>query len=250
MSAGVPAVAEATGNAYRHRAVASTGWPLIRGLRRLRPDPLKRLHLDTTPATPGTDLVPVARTSLPEADAAQRSAVGLSLRAVASRAAAPIPDMWSPALNAAARSRSADLPDALDRAVARTDLGMSRAPFWWRGVGMLQWLLTVAAAGGLLWLIGGYAIRVLGLPALNYPKVGQVPLPTLLLLGGLLLGALLALLLKPIVNWGAQRARRRAEQRLRAAIMEVAREYVVAPVREVLNAYAQAREALSAVRSE
>jgi GTP-binding protein EngB required for normal cell division len=250
MSAGVPAVAEATGNAYRHRAVASTGWPLIRGLRRLRPDPLKRLHLDTTPATPGTDLVPVARTSLPEADAAQRSAVGLSLRAVASRAAAPIPDMWSPALNAAARSRSADLPDALDRAVARTDLGISRAPFWWRGVGMLQWLLTVAAAGGLLWLIGGYAIRVLGLPALNYPKVGQVPLPTLLLLGGLLLGALLALLLKPIVNWGAQRARRRAEQRLRAAIMEVAREYVVAPVREVLNAYAQAREALSAVRSE
>jgi hypothetical protein len=158
--------------------------------------------------------------------------------------------VWAPALNAAARSRSADLPDALDRAVARTNLGMSRAPVWWRGVGMLQWLLTIAAVGGLLWLIGGYAIRVLGLPALNYPKVGAVPLPTLLLLGGLLLGALLALLLKPIVNWGAQRARRRAEHRLRAAVMEVAREYVVAPVREVLNAYAQAREALSAVRSE
>jgi len=29
----------------------------------------------------------------------------------------------------------------------------------------------------------------------------------------------------------------------------VAREYVVAPVREVLNTYAQAREALTAVRS-
>jgi GTP-binding protein EngB required for normal cell division len=249
-SAGVPAVAEATGNAYRHRAVASTGWPPIRGLHRLRPDPLKRLHLDTKAATPSTDLVPVARTSVPEADAAQRSAVGLSLRAVASRAAAPIPDVWAPALNSAARSRSADLPDALDRAVARTNLGMSRQPFWWRGVGLLQWLLTIAAVGGLLWLIGGYAIRVLGLPALNYPKVGDVPLPTLLLLGGLLLGALLTLLLKPIVNWGARRARRRAEQRLRAAITEVAREYVVAPVREVLNAYAQAREALSAVRSE
>jgi hypothetical protein len=249
-SAGVPAVAEATGNAYRHRAVASTGWPLIRGLRRLRPDPLKRLHLDTAPATPSTDLVPVARTSVPEADAAQRSAVGLSLRAVAGRAAAPIPALWAPALNAAARSRSADLPDALDRAIARTNLGMSRKPFWWRGVGLLQWLLTIAWVGGLLWLIGGYAIRVLGLPALSYPKVGDVPLPTLLLLGGLLLSALLALLLQPIVNWGARRARRRAEQRLRAAITEVAREYVVAPVREVLNAYAQAREALSAVRSE
>jgi GTP-binding protein EngB required for normal cell division len=249
-SAGVPAVAEATGNAYRHRAVASTGWPLVRGLRKLRPDPLKRLHLDTAPADPSTDLVPVPRTSLPEADAAQQSAVGLSLRAVAARAAAPLPEVWAPALNTAARSRAADLPDALDRAVARTDLGMSRKPFWWRAVGLMQWLFTIAAVGGLVWLIIGYAIRVLGLPALNNPKVGDVPLPTLLLLGGLLMGAVFALLLRPIVNWGARRAHGRAEQRLKAAITEVAREYVVAPVREVLNAYAQAREALTAVRSE
>jgi hypothetical protein len=71
-----------------------------------------------------------------------------------------------------------------------------------------------------------------------------------LLLGGVALGIVLWLVLKPIVNWGARRAQRRAEQRLRASITEVAREYVVAPVREVLNAYAQAREALAAVRSE
>ena len=247
VSAGVPAVAAATANAYRHRAIASTWWPLVRGLRKLRPDPLKRLHLDTTPAT---DPTPVPRTSLPEADAAQKSAVGLSVRAVATRAAAPLPEVWAPALNAAARSRAADLPDALDRAVARTNLGMSRQPFWWRAVGLLQWLFTLAAVWGLVWLIVGYAVRALGLPALNYPQVGDVPLPTMLLLGGLLLGLLFALLLKPIVNWGARRAGKRAEQRLRAAITEVAREYVVAPVREVLNAYAQAREALSAVRSE
>ena len=249
VSAGVPAVAAATANAYRHRAIASTGWPLVRGLRKLRPDPLKRLHLDTTPATDPTP-APVPRTSLPEADAAQKSAVGLSVRAVATRAAAPLPEVWAPALNAAARSRAADLPDALDRAVARTNLGMSRQPFWWRAVGLLQWLFTLAAVWGLVWLIVGYAVRALGLPALNYPQVGDVPLPTMLLLGGLLLGLLFALLLKPIVNWGARRAGKRAEQRLRAAITEVAREYVVAPVREVLNAYAQAREALSAVRSE
>jgi GTP-binding protein EngB required for normal cell division len=252
-SAGVPAVAEATGNAYRHRAIASTGWPLVRGLRRLRPDPLKRLHLDTEAASgesPGADLVPVSHTSLPEADAAQKSAVGLTVRAVATRAAAPIPDVWAPALSTAARSRAADLPDALDRAVAKTNLGMSRKPFWWHMVGLLQWLFTLAALGGLLWLAGGYVVRALGLPALHYPKVGAVPLPTLLLLGGLLLGALLALLIKPVVNWAARRARRRAEQRLRAAVTEVAREYVVAPVREVLNAYAQAREAFTAVRAE
>jgi hypothetical protein len=249
-SAGVPAVAAATASAYRHRAIASTGWPLIRGVRRLRPDPLKRLHLSTEKPQPSTDLVPVPRTSLPEADAAQKSTVGLSVRAVAARAAAPIPEVWAPALNAASRSRLGDLPDALDRAVAKTDLGMSRKPFWWTAVGLLQWLLTIAAIAGLGWLVAGYAVRIIGLPAFDNPQIGQVPLPTLLLLGGLILGALLAVLLRPIVNLGARRAKRRAEQRLRVSVTEVAREYVVAPVREVLNGYAQAREALTVVRSE
>jgi GTP-binding protein EngB required for normal cell division len=248
-SAGVPAVAAATANAYRHRAAASTGWPVLRGLRRFRPDPLRRLHLTETVTTP-TEIEVVPRTSLPEADAAQKSAVGLTVRAVAARASAPLPEVWSAPLNAAARSRTGDLPDALDRAVATTDLGMDRRPLWWRAVGLLQWALVLAAVAGLGWLLVGYGLRALGLPPVEYPKVGEVPLPTLLLLGGLILGVLLWLLLKPIVNWGARRARRRAEQRLRAAVMAVAREYVVAPVREVLNAYAQAREALTAVRSE
>jgi hypothetical protein len=251
-SAGVPGVAAATGNAYRHRAVASTGWPLVRGLRKLRPDPLQRLHLARAaePFPASGEPTPVAATSLPEADAAQKAAVGLSVRAVATRAAAPIPEVWAPALTNAARSRLADLPDALDRAVAGTDLGMSRTPLWWRVVGGVQWLCTIAALVGLGWLIGGYAIRAIGLPALNNPKVGDVPWPTMLLLGGLLLGLLVALLIRPVVNLGARRARLRAEQRLRGAVTEVAREHVVAPVREVLNAYAQAREALTAVRSE
>jgi GTP-binding protein EngB required for normal cell division len=251
-SAGVPAVADATGNAYRHRAVASTGWPIVRGLRRLRPDPLRRLHLNAEAASSSDSVSTevVSRTSLPEADAAQKSAVGLSVRAVAARAAAPLPAVWAPALNAAARSRTADLPDALDRAIAKTDLGMNRKPLWWRAVGILQWILLLGAVAGLGWLVVGYLLRALGLPRLDYPMVGDVPMPTLLLLGGLLLGFVLWLLLKPIVNWGARRARRRAEQRLKASVTEVAREYVVAPVREVLNAYAQAREALTAVRSE
>ncbi|MBM2616776.1 50S ribosome-binding GTPase [Actinoplanes sp. LDG1-06] len=257
VSAGVGAVADATAAAYRHRAAAATGWPLTRGLRRLRPDPLRRLHLtesaeekpagDAEPRVPSTELVP--RTSLPEADAAQRSAVSLAVRSVSSRAAAPLPEVWKPALTNAARSRAADLSDALDRAIGTTDLGMAKAPLWWRAVGALHWLFLTCAVFGLGWLIFGYVLRLLGLPEMDDPKIGVVPLPTVLLLGGLLLGVLLWLVLRPAVQWGARRARRRAEQRLRASVTEVGREYVVAPVREVLNAYAQAREALTAVRS-
>jgi energy-coupling factor transporter ATP-binding protein EcfA2 len=252
-SAGVPAVVQATGRAYRHRAIGTTGWPVARGLRKLRPDPLRRLHLDR-PAVGSADsdgtAATVPATSVPEPDAAQRSAVGLSVRAVADRAAAPLPDVWAPAVATAARSRLDDLPDALDRTIATTDLGVNRKPVWWRVVGLIQWLCTLAALAGLGWLVGGYALRALGLPPPDYPRVGVVPLPTLLLLGGLLLGLLIALLARPLVRLGARRARRRADARLRAAVTEVAREYVVAPVREVLHAYAQAREALTAARSE
>lgn len=116
--------------------------------------------------------------------------------------------------------------------------------------GGLQWVLLAAAAAGLLWLVLGYALTALGLPEIGDPEVGSVPLATLLLLGGLGLGLLLWLLLKPLVEAGGRRARRRAEQKLRAAVTDVGRGYVVAPVREVLNAYAQAREALGMVRTE
>ncbi|MFF0152342.1 GTPase [Micromonospora sp. NPDC005203] len=244
-AAGVPAVTAAVEQAYRHRAGAATGWPVVRGWRRLRPDPLRRLHLPGPTGgrdDPAESLV--AATSVPEPSAAQRSALSLAIRAVADRAAADLPAAWPGAVTSAARSRLGDLPDALDRTIAGTDLGLDRRPLWWRAVGGVQWLVTLAAVVGLGWLALGYALRALGLPALDNPTVGQVPLPTLLLLGGLLAGLLVAALTRPVVRWAARRARARAEQRLTAKVALVGEEYVLAPVRTVLDSYAQARDAL------
>ncbi|MEU9505686.1 GTPase [Micromonospora sp. NPDC048170] len=245
-AAGVPAVTEAVEQAYRHRGGTATGWPLVRGWRRLRPDPLRRLHLPGPAAgrdEPAASLV--AATSVPDPTAAQRSALGLAIRSVADQVGAELPAAWPAAVTAAARSRLGDLPDALDRAVARTDLGMDRRPFWWRLVGGLQWLVTLAALAGLGWLALGYALRVLGLPALEHPMVGEVPLPTLLLLGGLLAGLLVAALTRPVVRWAARQARRRAERRLTAAVADIGEEYVLTPVRAVLASYADAHAALT-----
>jgi hypothetical protein len=244
--AGVPAVAEATQQAYRHRAGSVTGWPVVKGWRKLRPDPLRRLHLPGPGETAAVAEGPAPVTSVPDPTAAQRSALGLAVRAVSDRAAEGLPAPWRSAVAEASRSRLGDLPDALDRAVAGTDLGLGRTPIWWRLVGLLQWLVTLAALGGLVWLVTGYVIRALGLPRLEYPMVGEVPLPTLLLLGGIVAGLVLALLVKPIIAFGARRARRRAEARLRAAVGAVGREQVIAPVRSVLKAYADARDALAA----
>ncbi|MFI7430261.1 GTPase [Micromonospora sp. NPDC049836] len=242
-AAGVPTVAGAVEAAYRHRAAGSTGWPLVRGWRRLRPDPLRRLHLPGgAPDAPAESLV--AATSVPDPTAAQRSALNLAIRAVADRSAADLPAPWPATVTGAARSRLADLPDALDHAVAATDLGLTGRPLWWRLVGGLQWLVTLAAVAGLGWLVLGYALRALGLPALDYPRLGTVPWPTVLLLGGLLAGLLVAAFSRPVIRLAARRARQRAERRLLTSVGSVGERYVLNPVWAVLARYGQAREAL------
>ena len=133
-AAGITAVGAAVQRAAVHRAVASTGFPFTRWLRRVRPDPLRRLHLDRSRAALTTgpddaDLAPASpRTSLPATGAVERSRVDLALRRLADDAAAGLPDPWPGALRGAARSRDGDLADALDRAVATTDLGLTRKP--------------------------------------------------------------------------------------------------------------------------
>jgi|SoiMethySBSTD1v2_1073268.scaffolds.fasta_scaffold00121_2 energy-coupling factor transporter ATP-binding protein EcfA2 len=266
-AAGVPAVVEATEQAYRHRASKLTGWPLVQWMRRMRPDPLRRLHIEGGSDQPARAAVsgvlprrrratievvaPTPATSLPGSTAAEKAAVALAGRSIAERAAAggtvsQLPDPWPAALAAAARSRLDDVPDALDVAIARTDLGLAEQKLWWRVVGGLQWFGALVALAGLVWLGVRFAMSVLGLPDLPTPKVGILLLPTALLFGGLLFGVLLAIVVRPFLRLGAKRARRSADRKLRNAVSNVAMEMIVTPVRETLRRYAEARDALAA----
>jgi GTP-binding protein EngB required for normal cell division len=252
-AAGVPAVGAAVQRAAVHRAVAATGSPYTRWLRRLRPDPLSRLHLDRARTRTGGAHAddadaPVARTSLPLPSAVEHSRVDRALRTVADSAADGLPDPWPQAVRSAARSREEDLPDALDRAVATTDLGLDRRPLWWRAVGLLQALLAVLALAGGLWLAGLYLLDVLRLPQPDTPDIGELPLPTAMLLGGLLAGLLLALLARLPARIGARRRRAAVEGRLGEAVEAVADELVVAPVTAELRAYGELREAAGRLR--
>ena len=76
------------------------------------------------------------------------------------------------------------------------------------------------------------------------PRVEGFPLPTLLLGAGLLAGLLLALLSGPFVRASARRRGRRAERRLHAAVEEVAREQVLAPLELEVAAHARFRSAV------
>jgi len=266
-AAGVPTVVEATEQAYKHRAGAVTGWPLLQWVQRMRPDPLRRLHVQGGPGRPARPptigllprrrraspelMAPTPATSLPGSTAAERAAVALAGRSIAERAAAGsqanrLPDPWPDAMLAAARSRLDDVPDTLDVAIARTDLGLAEQKLWWRVVGGLQWAAALVALTGLVWLAVRFVMSVLGLPDLPTPKAGILLVPTALLFGGLLFGLLLSIVVRPFVHFGAKRARRSADRKLRNAVSNIAMEMIVAPVRETLRSYANARDALAA----
>ncbi|GGO29526.1 YfjP family GTPase [Microbispora bryophytorum] len=228
-AAGVPAAVEAVAKSHRHRSIAATGWPVTRWLRRLRPDPLRRLHLAKG-----------ARSSLPAATAVQVSAVDTALRDVGAAASASVPEPWATAVRHAARSRSGELTDALDRTVAAaTSGGVSKAPRWWRVAGTAQWLTVAAMAAGAIWLLVRFALNYLMLPELPTPTVGRAPWPTVLLLGGALAGVLIAALCRVFAWIGGRRRARRAVKASRAGIEEVAGELIIAPTRDELARYAR-----------
>lgn len=237
-AAGVPLVATATQRAYVHRARKVTGWPPLKWLRRFRPDPLRRLHLGEHAAQT------TAATSIGPAAPAARAAVALTLREVAERAAGSLPAPWPASMLAAVRSKMDDLPDALDVAVAQTDLGLSKPRWWWRVIGGLQWLFAVVALAGLLWLAVRYVMFALALPELPVPHAGRIPLPTALFGGGLLAGLLTSLLVRPVVRFAASRHRHKVNARLLPRVERVAQDLVITPAEAVLNAYSQARNSL------
>ncbi len=226
-AAGAETIGIAIARSHRAQAAAVTGWPFTRWVRKLRPDPVRRLRLPTEP----TELV---RTSLPGPSAVQRARVDTALRTLTDHATSGLADPWPGVVRRASTAGSAQLPDLLDRTVAGTDLGLGRRPRWWLPAGFLQAVLAVATISGLVWLLGLLALDWLRFPEPPLPYVGRVPLPTLLLIGGALVGLLLALLARRLAAAGARRRTRTARRRIRARVEQVADEHVLGPVQAEL----------------
>jgi GTP-binding protein EngB required for normal cell division len=243
-AAGLHTVVHAVEQSTRRRAAQATGWPVTAWLGRLKPDPLRRLHLDL--GARGKELTASARASVPEPTHVQQARVDTAVRAVAEDVGAELSPPWAAAVRRASVARLPDLNDALDKAVSSTDLGVGRTPVWWRLVRVLQWVLMVAALVGGLWLL---LLAVLGYLQVAQPATPDsygLPLPTLLLLGGVGLGILLGLVCKAVVGLSARNKARSAERRLRASIGEVTERLVIEPVEAEVEAYRTTRSGLAA----
>jgi GTP-binding protein EngB required for normal cell division len=242
-AAGVPTVVQAVESATRMRGRRATGWPVTSWLSRLRPDPLKRLHLDL--GKDGSAFTGRGRTSVPAPTQVQRARVDAEVRAVADDVSIPLARPWAEAVRRASVARLPDLNDRLDSALTSTELDTERMPAWAGLVRMLQWLLLLVAVAGLVWSAVLVADPWLGVSRPDTPDLAGFPVPSVLLLGGIVLGLLLALLCRLLVSATARSRARKADRRLRSAIASVAEELVTTPVRAELAAHDTVREGLA-----
>jgi GTP-binding protein EngB required for normal cell division len=247
-AAGVPVVTRAVDQAWRLRGGLATGWPVLAWVAKFKPDPLRRLRLGAGRTREIASPTSTSRTSLPARSGVQQARVDTALRTLADEASDGLHRGWSDAVRATTRRSGAGLSDALDRAVATTDLDVERHRRWWSAVRVLQWVLVAGVLVGLGWLGAAFLLAYLQLPPLPEVVWFRFPAPTVLVVGGVLAGLLVAALARIGVVVGAHRRARLARQRLLAAVSHVSADQVVAPVRAELERYEAARAAILRAR--
>ena len=253
-------VLQAATASYRLAAGQHTGWILTRWMSRLKADPLRRLHLgqqdekkssskaEKSSGMLGSDsenAPELVASSLPPLSAAQKAGMANAVRQYSKQMAARIGEPWKRSMKEAALSREAELPELLERDMMRIDYGLGRTRAPWVIFNTLQWIALLSALVGVGWLtlISGMAYLQIQLPPAPTPEGSPVPLPTLLLLLGILLGIASAGVGRLLTAMGSRYYARKLRGRLQTGVEKAVQSCVVAPVQteaKRLNAYRKA----------
>ena len=241
--AGVDVVSQAVEGSDRHRASTRVGWFWLRWIGHLRRDPLRALHLGTgrppapsaaeaerSDAATGSGVIDL--TSLPPAGPAATGRLRSSAHVYAVATCSALPGDLAAQAVLRSDERAERLAEPLELAVAQVDYGTWKRPVWWKAANVLQWVTALAALIGGLWLVAIHVLEdYLLLISIDVPRWGTVPWPTVLLLGGLLIGLVLAGLGTLLSGLQARRHRRRIIERLRRATDEVVNAELIEPLR-------------------
>lgn len=253
-------VLQAATASYRRAAGQHTGWILTRWMSRLKADPLRRLHLGQQDETKsaskaekssgmlGSDsenAPELVASSLPPLSAAQKAGMANAVRQYSKQMADRVEDPWKRSMKEAALSREAELPELLERDMMRIDYGLGRTHAPWVIFNALQWIALLSALVGVGWLtlISGMAYLQIQLPPAPTPEGSPVPLPTLLLLLGILLGIASAGVGRLLTAMGSRYYARKLRGRLQTGVEKAVQSCVVAPVQleaKRLNSYRKA----------
>lgn len=185
---------------------------------------------------------------------------GAAATQVTSLALAPVTDLedhlpgpWAARARSEAEARAEALPALLDTDLRRLEFSYRRPRWWWLFT-LIQTLLGVLAVIGFLWLAASFVVLFLRFPEPPVPTLGglfeffglprgrfeDVPLPSLMLVGALILGPLLGWLGTGLSRAGQSRQRRRARKKVHETVRGVVEPEVIAP----LEAHRARREAI------
>lgn len=254
-------VLQAATASYRRAAGQHTGWILTRWMSRLKADPLRRLHLGQQDETKSTSKAEksagmlgsdsenapeLVASSLPPLSAAQKAGMANAVRQYSKQMAARIDEPWKRSIKEAALSREAELPELLERDMVRIDYGLGRPRAPWVIFNALQWIALMSALVGVGWLtlISGMAYLQIQLPPAPTPEGSPVPLPTLLLLLGVLLGIASAGVGRLLTAMGSRYYARKLRGRLQTGVEKAVQSCVVAPVQQEAKRLTSYRKAL------
>lgn len=250
-------VLQAATASYRRAAGQHIGWILTRWMSRLKADPLHLGQQDETKSASkaeksagmlGSDsenAPELVASSLPPLSAAQKAGMANAVRQYSKQMAARIDEPWKRSMKEAALSREAELPELLERDMMRIDYGLGRTRAPWVIFNALQWIALLSALVGVGWLtlISGMAYLQIQLPPAPTPEGSPVPLPTLLLLLGILLGIASAGVGRLLTAMGSRYYARKLRGRLQTGVEKAVQSCVVAPVQleaKRLNSYRKA----------
>jgi hypothetical protein len=239
-ASGIAVVADAVAAGHRRDAAAKVGWPFTRWVRSLRPHPLRKLHLGRGTA---------GRSSLPEISGVQLARSENAVRQALSTVTADLPAPWDDIVAQAGTPNQATLNNRLDEVVGESARAThrNRKPVWFAVANLVQVVLAGAAVVGAVWLallaFGAY----LRLPDVPTPDIAntEIPYPTGLLVGGLVLGALLAFVFRRLAAVGAKRRGAAVRRDAEAAVAKVADELVIQPVEAELAVRNELRRLLT-----
>ena len=244
-AAGVSGVGRALQSARELKAVDYVGWPVAWLADRVaRRDPVRKVRLGA--------LWDELRDVSAGATGAQRAEISNAITALADEADRGLPGPWQASVRHAARSRTEEIPAALGAAIAESLPKENSVAPWWRAVAAWQGLLLGAAAIGVIWLVTIIILGAFGAAPhamLLLRDVTLLPWVALMVAAILLLGWLTANGCMALVIREADQEREQAQQRMRAAIADVARQFVLAPVERELSEFARFHDELTVARA-
>ncbi|MFT4186767.1 MAG: 50S ribosome-binding GTPase [Micrococcaceae bacterium] len=246
-ASGIDEITEKVRKSYLRGTAINTGWPVTRWLKKLRPDPLKKLGIENTKKEGvSTELRRSSRVMSPVQKAAAHNAV----RDFVDDSASSASEIWKHSIRQTGSVDEGQIVDLLDQAIVKTNIAQEKKPFWWKAMNLLQYLALLVGVVGLAWLVLITALEFFQVAHdFNPPNYNGVPIPTLLLAAGLISGLLIALISRIFGSIGGIMRAKKVRKQFNRSIMSVADQNIITPVQGDIDRYHEFTKATNIARS-